>query len=70
DKIMFTTSSQCNDITVFTYSLRHNERNSEMGKLLLVVSDNGGVGKSTFVANTGSMLVIKGNSVIILQTDK
>ncbi|WP_407215644.1 hypothetical protein [Enterobacter kobei] len=29
-----------------------------------------GVGKSTYVANTGSMLVNKGKSVIILKTDK
>ncbi len=41
-----------------------------MGKILLVVSDKGGVGKSTYVANTGSMLVNKGKSVIILKTDK
>lgn len=41
-----------------------------MGKVLLVVSDKGGVGKSTFVANTGSMLVNKRKSVIILKTDK
>lgn len=41
-----------------------------MGKVLLVVSDKGGVGKSTFVANTGSMLVNKSKSVIILKTDK
>ncbi|BDZ91073.1 hypothetical protein VEE68_55200 (plasmid) [Escherichia coli] len=37
---------------------------------MLVVSDKGGVGKSTYVANTGSMLVNKGKSVIILKTDK
>lgn len=41
-----------------------------MGKILLVVSDKGGVGKNTYVANTGSMLVNKGKSVIILKTDK
>lgn len=41
-----------------------------MGKILLVVSDKGGVGKSTYVANTGAMLVNKGKSVIILKTDK
>ncbi|UCQ29633.1 peptidyl-arginine deiminase (plasmid) [Edwardsiella tarda] len=41
-----------------------------MGKILLVVSDKGGVGKSTYVTNTGSMLVNKDVSVIILKTDK
>lgn len=42
----------------------------EMGKILLVASDKGGVGKSTYVANTASMLVNKKRSVIILKTDK
>ncbi|EPS0228578.1 division plane positioning ATPase MipZ [Salmonella enterica subsp. enterica serovar Chester] len=41
-----------------------------MGKILLVASDKGGVGKSTYVANTASMLVNKKRSVIILKTDK
>ncbi|EBL7509843.1 peptidyl-arginine deiminase [Salmonella enterica subsp. diarizonae] len=41
-----------------------------MGKILLVASDKGGVGKSTYVANTSSMLVNKKRSVIILKTDK
>lgn len=41
-----------------------------MGKILLVVSDKGGVGKSTYVANTASMLVNRSKSVIILKTDK
>ena len=51
-------------------ALQYKERKSEMGKILLVVSDKGGVGKSTYVANTGAMLVNKGKSVIILKTDK
>jgi len=42
----------------------------EMGKILLVVSDKGGVGKSTYSANTASMLANKEKSVIILKTDK
>ncbi|MDN8602264.1 division plane positioning ATPase MipZ [Citrobacter sp. S2-9] len=41
-----------------------------MGKIVLVASDKGGVGKSTYVANTASMLVNKKKSVIILKTDK
>ncbi|HAV8936330.1 TPA: P-loop NTPase [Escherichia coli] len=41
-----------------------------MGKILLVASDKGGVGKSTYVANTASMLANKKRSVIILKTDK
>lgn len=41
-----------------------------MGKILLVASDKGGVGKSTYVANTASMLVNKKRSVLILKTDK
>lgn len=41
-----------------------------MGKILLVASDKGGVGKSTYVANTASMLVNKKRSVVILKTDK
>lgn len=41
-----------------------------MGKILLVASDKGGVGKSTYVANTASMLLNKKRSVIILKTDK
>ncbi|UDJ88644.1 AAA family ATPase (plasmid) [Erwinia amylovora] len=41
-----------------------------MGKILLVSSDKGGVGKTTTAANLASMLVNKGQSVIILKTDK
>jgi chromosome partitioning protein len=41
-----------------------------MGKILLVVSDKGGVGKSTYSANTASMLANREKSVIILKTDK
>lgn len=41
-----------------------------MNKILLVVSDKGGVGKSTFCVNTASMLSNKGKTVIILKTDK
>ena len=41
-----------------------------MNKILLVVSDKGGVGKSTFCVNTASMLTNKGKIVIILKTDK
>lgn len=47
-----------------------NHKGHLMGKILLVVSDKGGVGKSTYVANTASMLVNKGRSVIVLKTDK
>lgn len=47
-----------------------NNMRPQMGKILLVVSDKGGVGKSTYVANTASMLVNKGKSVIVLKTDK
>jgi chromosome partitioning protein len=38
-----------------------------MGKILLVVSDKGGVGKSTYSANTASMLANREKSVIILK---
>ena len=41
-----------------------------MGKVLLVVSDKGGVGKSTYVANTASTLVNKSKTAIILKTEK
>ena len=41
-----------------------------MGKILLVVSDKRWGRQSTCVANTGSMLVNKGKSVIILKTGK
>lgn len=40
------------------------------GFTLLVASDSGGVGKSTYVANTASMLANKGVSVIVLKADK
>ncbi|MEM8316137.1 division plane positioning ATPase MipZ [Morganella morganii] len=40
-----------------------------MGKVLLVASDKGGVGKSTYSVNTASMLVNKGKSVILLKAD-
>ncbi|TXE22199.1 division plane positioning ATPase MipZ, partial [Serratia ureilytica] len=41
-----------------------------MGKVLVVASDKGGVGKSTYTANTASMAVNKGLSAIILKADK
>lgn len=41
-----------------------------MGKILVVASDKGGVGKSTYTANTASMAVNKGLSAIILKADK
>lgn len=41
-----------------------------MNKILLVVSDKGGVGKSTFCVNIASMLTNRGRIVIILKTDK
>lgn len=41
-----------------------------MGKILFVVLDKGGVGKSIYVVNIGLMLVNKGKLVIILKIDK
>lgn len=41
-----------------------------MGKSVVVASDKGGVGKTTYVANTASALANKGKSVAILKTDK
>lgn len=41
-----------------------------MGKILLVVSDKGGVGKTTTAANIASMLINRDKSVVILKTDK
>lgn len=51
-------------------ALHRKYEDMEMGKILLVVSDKGGVGKSTYSANTASMLANKEKSVIILKTDK
>lgn len=41
-----------------------------MGKALVVGSDKGGVGKTTYVANTASALANKGESVAIIKSDK
>lgn len=41
-----------------------------MGKSAVVGSDKGGVGKTTYVANTASALANKGKSVAILKSDK
>ncbi|MEQ1968144.1 AAA family ATPase [Xenorhabdus nematophila] len=41
-----------------------------MGKVLLIASDKGGVGKTTTAVQLASMLVNKGKSTIILKTDK
>lgn len=41
-----------------------------MGKILIVASDKGGVGKTTYAANTAAMLVNGNSTVIILKSDK
>lgn len=41
-----------------------------MGKTAVFGSDKGGVGKTTTVTNTASMLVSKGRTVGILKSDK
>ncbi len=70
DNIKTASSLHGKDDVKTHYHLQRKEKGIEMGKTLLVVSDKGGVGKSTYVANTASMLVNKNKSVIILKTDK